>query len=201
MIDFAAIKDIAALKQIWSVCFGDPGEYIDLFFSQRFKPEEALIYRESGRPVSVVYMLPLDIMAKGALRPSHYIYAAATLPEYRGRGLMRKLLNQAEIAARQKGQAYSVLVPGEQSLFAYYEKMGYRTAFYMKHLTLGISEVSVGRVLPKITVTGDMMARAAARCLERHEYAAFWDISAMDYIIRETAMQGGEVLGFSCLPI
>ncbi len=196
LIDFATLEDTDDLKHIWSVCFGDPEEYIRLFFNHRFAPEETLVYRDGGRPVSVVYMLPLQIRAKHQLKSSHYIYAAATLPDYRGRGLMRELLERAVVVARQRGEAYSVLVPGEKTLFDYYAKIGYRTVFYMKHLLLSVSEMRKGSVLPRITADAAVMIQAAERCFARHEYIAIWDRGALEYLLRETVAQGGAVLGF-----
>ncbi|MBQ7106941.1 MAG: GNAT family N-acetyltransferase [Clostridia bacterium] len=59
-----------------------------------------------------------------------YIYAAATKPEFRSKGLMRSLIEKAK-------EYYDVLAlkPAEQSLYNYYEKLGFTTAFYNNEIT------------------------------------------------------------------
>ena len=87
MLDFAQPEDLDALKALWLACFGGPAEYLDFYYSRRFVPGDTLVWREEGRPVS---MMTLMRVRRGG-EDGVYIYAVATLPEYRGRGLMRRL--------------------------------------------------------------------------------------------------------------
>lgn len=64
-----------------------------------------------------------------------YLYAAATLPEYRGRGIMTELISYANNDARQNGASFCALMPASRSLFSYYEKSGYFKFFNNANVT------------------------------------------------------------------
>ena len=66
-------------------------------------------------------MLPCHMQARGKLFPGHYIYAAATLPAYRGRGYMASLMAAAALEGAGRGQMFSAVLPAEESLYAYYD--------------------------------------------------------------------------------
>ena len=136
MEDLASRKDIPALKRIWAACFGGEKEYADFYYRTRFRPKETLVWREKGVPVSMMTLMPLTIAGQAGA----YVYAVATLPGYRGRGLVRKLSAFAENVLRQQGRTFMALVPAEPPLFAFYEKLGYRTSFYQWEKELSCPE-------------------------------------------------------------
>lgn len=121
----AVREDVPALREIWAECFGDSEVYLDFYFRNRFIPEDTLIVREEGKPVAMLTLM--NVTANG--RKGFYIYAVATLPDFQGRGLQRKLSRYAEEIMRQRGGSFCCLVPGEESLFGFYEKLGFRRAF------------------------------------------------------------------------
>ena len=83
MFDFARPEDVDALKDLWLSCFGGPREYVDFYYSRRFLPEDTLVWREGGRPVSMMTLMRV----RQAGEDGAYVYAVATSPEYRGLGL------------------------------------------------------------------------------------------------------------------
>ena len=127
MVSLARDGDRADLEKIWLACFGGPPEYLDFYYSRRFRPEETLVWRQNGRPVSMLTMM--DVTMAG--HPGSYIYAVATLPEFRGRGLMRKLDEAACALLKSRGKKFMVLVPAELPLFAMYGRLGYHAAFFL----------------------------------------------------------------------
>lgn len=127
---FAAREQVPALKDIWHACFPEDGpEEIARFFETLFRPEECLVRCDGGRPVSMVLLLPAVWRAGETELSAQYIYAAGTLPAYRGRGLFGALLREAHDVGRRRGAAISFLRPGEESLFAYYARFGYEPLF------------------------------------------------------------------------
>lgn len=124
---FAVTEDLPALRAIWVAAFPDdtPAER-DAFLSHVRLPEECLVAVADGTPVSMVFSLPVTAQA-GRLQ---YIYAAATLPAYRGRGVFGDLLNTALDTAREQGCIGSFLRPAQPSLVAYYARFGYRPWVY-----------------------------------------------------------------------
>ncbi len=129
MIQFADKETSHLVRQLWELCFDDTNEFIDLFFSEKYKPENTLLYFEEGKAVAALQMLPYTITFYEETIPFSYLAGLCTLPEYRKRGYMAQLIYKAHevIAAREIPLA--ILVPAENWLFAFYEKYGYEKVF------------------------------------------------------------------------
>ena len=125
MFDFARPEDVDALKDLWLSCFGGPREYVDFYYSRRFLPEDTLVWREGGRPVSMMTLMRV----RQAGEDGAYVYAVATSPEYRGRGLMTRLDAWSREVLEQRGAKFSALVPAGPELFPMYQGLGYRAAY------------------------------------------------------------------------
>lgn len=148
-IAFARQEDIQALKEVYHACFpGDPDSFWDFELNCRMQLDNVLIYRENGRILSTVQLLPEYLTLAGTLYPVQYIYAAATLPEAQGRGLMGKLLQYAHGLARERGQRFSVLITQNDSLFDFYARFGYRDCGRLGHLTASITANETGVLRP-----------------------------------------------------
>lgn len=113
---YARPEQASDLKTIWLRSFpGDTGEDVDAFFSALFRPEECLVYLAEGQPVSMTFALPAVFRAQGESVPVQYIYAASTLPEWRGRGFSGRLLEFTCGQGARQGMAASFLRPGERA--------------------------------------------------------------------------------------
>lgn len=115
---------VKALRQLWQEAFGDPEDFIDLFFREGYSPDRCHCLEENGVPASALYWF--DCWLKS--RRLAYIYGVATLKSHRGKGLAGQLLRQTHELLRSRGYAGVILVPAEHSLFDYYRKFGYETA-------------------------------------------------------------------------
>ena len=96
-------SDISELKALWHDIFDDDEKDIDEFFKTLFVHKNTLIWKDNNRVVSMLYMLPYE--------HSIYLYALATLPDYRGRGIMTSLINEACQIATAKGYKALFLIP------------------------------------------------------------------------------------------
>lgn len=114
----------ADLRELWQEAFGDPAEIPDVFFSTGFSRERYHCILDNGIPVSALYWFDCELDG----RKLAYIYAVATKKSHRGKGLGRQLMNETHEILKDRGYAGTILVPGEEGLFAYYEKLGYRVA-------------------------------------------------------------------------
>lgn len=127
---FATAQDTAALTAVWQRSFPeDTPHEIAAFLDKVRLDEECLIAEENGTVASMAFLLPTRLQAPTPL-PMQYIYAAATLPSHRGRGLFGGLLKRALAVARERGQAASFLHPAQPSLIDYYASFGYRPFFF-----------------------------------------------------------------------
>ncbi len=112
---------------LWKEAFGDSEEYIN-FFLDTHKGCTFVPLIDNGVLVSALYLI--DGVLDGV--NGFYLFAAATFIENRSKGYMSQLLKLAEEKAEEKNKSFIALVPAEKSLFDYYARFGYKTAFYAK---------------------------------------------------------------------
>lgn len=117
----AFTEDIPALRHIWATVFAEDSEASRDWFLETFI-DYAWLAETDGKPISMVFGLPATVCGK----PLQYIYAAATLPAYRGGGVFGELLRFVLEQARRDGCVGSFLHPAEPSLTSYYARFGYR---------------------------------------------------------------------------
>lgn len=129
MIRFADEQTTPLVRRMWKECFEDTDEFLDLHFSQKYKPENTLIFFEDDKLVASLQMFPYTITFYGEKIPFYYLAGLCTLPEYRGRGYMAKLIDESHKVMCDREIPLSILVPAEQSLFGYYERFGYEQVF------------------------------------------------------------------------
>lgn len=140
MIVFSDRSLTATVRSIWKTVFEDTDEYIDLFFSRQYKPENTLIYFEENTPVATLQMVEYSISFYGEIIPFYYLVGLSTLPEYRGKGYMGELIERAHKVMQKRGIHLSILVPAEESLFGYYERFGYQQISEERNTPLDLKE-------------------------------------------------------------
>ena len=138
---------VPKLKELWTECFPkDKQCLIDLFFEKRFSAKNTLIYLQDGDVAAALYLLPAHIVTKSSLEDMLYVYAVGTFKQYRGRGFVTELLEEARKTASKRGVKYLTLAPVGKYLFEFYGKRGYRTAFYADKLDMSRSEAEAASV-------------------------------------------------------
>ena len=125
MLRAATRWDMPAIASLWQEAFGEPAQAVSSFFDA-FPGCLSYVAVEDGTVVSMVHALP-QVLSPDI--PAAYIYAVATLQSHRGRGLCARLMAFAETDLQQRGFSCCVLTPGEPSLFAFYDRLGYAAAF------------------------------------------------------------------------
>ncbi len=106
----------------------DPDDYAADFINRFFEKNCRYILKDD-RLVSMLFLLGGRLIKDKKSYPVLYLYAAATLPEYRGNGLMAELIEKSKLEAKEKG-AFLLTKPASESLFGYYEKFGFKTAVF-----------------------------------------------------------------------
>lgn len=128
MTDHPRREDISALRQLWKTVFGDSDEFLDRFFALAFAPDRCLCLWEEGVLAGMVHWLPCEA-------PPHrfgYIYAVATHPDHRGKGICRRLMERAHALLPAQGYDGALLYPQEEGLREMYRKMGYETTTFLE---------------------------------------------------------------------
>lgn len=109
-----------ACRALYDAAFpGEPETFTKAMFDRYF-PHCLRVIREGDQPTAMLFSIPYPLVTASGVTEAHYLYAVATHPDHRGKGLARRLLQ--EEAAR-----YPVFLrPMTPSLFDFYEKVGFR---------------------------------------------------------------------------
>jgi len=132
--------DECQLKALWQTVFGDSDEYLENFFCCMYSPGMAIVAEADGKIVSCAFLLDLGDLVDGhgtETGPCSVLYALATYPEYRGRGLGSAVVNGILKLSEKLDFSAAVICPAEPSLFDYYGKnFGYETYFTVSEKTV-----------------------------------------------------------------
>lgn len=132
-VDFriARKKDIPAIAQLYTACFGDDSaeaeEFLHTFF---WHPDFRLLLAAKNKSaVSMLAMIPARL-AKGrdCFYRGFYLYGIGTFPSFRGQGLSKDLMGWAKSLASSLNYDFLFVVPASESLISFYEKQGFFTA-------------------------------------------------------------------------
>jgi GNAT superfamily N-acetyltransferase len=142
--DHSASGDIPKLRQLWKLAFGDTDAFLDVFFSVAFAPDRCRCIREGDVLPAALYWM--DMTCQG--QKFAYIYAVATDPAFRGKGLCRLLMEDTAEVLTARGYDGAILVPQDEGLRTMYGRMGYLPATAIE---AGICAASAPCVVTEIT--------------------------------------------------
>ena len=81
-------RHIPELRSLWKTAFGDEDAFLDAFFSTAYSPDRCRCIIEDDGIQAALYWFD----ASCAGHKFAYLYAVATDPAHRGKGLCRKLM-------------------------------------------------------------------------------------------------------------
>ncbi|MDD4246936.1 MAG: GNAT family N-acetyltransferase [Dysgonamonadaceae bacterium] len=129
MIDYATPETAPQILEMWKICFGDSKPYIDIYFREKYKNENTLIYFEGKKALASLQLLFYNFTFCGTEIPVAYISGACTLPKARKKGYMAELLKKTFHEITKRKIPLSILVPQEHWLLLFYDKYGYAQTF------------------------------------------------------------------------
>lgn len=123
-------EDIPRQRELWQLAFGDDGAYVDNFYNAYYQPERVLLLEEDGvvQAMTAWFETTFAVPGQGRYRAA-YLYAVATHPEARGRGLAGQLLAGADRIFREWDILAVTTVPAEPSLHRFFGWNGFRECF------------------------------------------------------------------------
>ena len=123
-------EDVPAQRQLWQLAFGDDGAYVDNFYTTYYRPERVIVLEEEGavRAMTAWFDTTFVVPGRGEHRAA-YLYAVATHPDWRGRGLAGELLARADGFFRAWGIPAVTTVPAEPALHGFFGRNGFRECF------------------------------------------------------------------------
>lgn len=123
-------QDIPRQRELWQLAFGDDGAYVDNFYNTYYQPERMLMLEEDGviQAMTAWFDTVFKVPGRGEYRAA-YLYAVATHPQARGRGLAGRLLSDADDLFREWEIPAVTTVPAEPSLHNFFGRNGFRECF------------------------------------------------------------------------
>ena len=110
---------LSACMRLYDMAFpGEPEAFTRAMFD-RYAPEHLRTVCEDGEPISMLFSIPYPIITASGTLDARYLYAVATHPDHRGKGLAKCLLLQ------EAAEHPVFLRPMSESLFDYYGKVGF----------------------------------------------------------------------------
>lgn len=133
-------EDVPQLLALWLTCFSEKEEAAELFFKRNLSYTRGYLAADKGNPIAALYLVDCTLCGKRA----HYLCGAATLPQYRKRGVMSALIQYALTDAKQRGDSYSVLLPANDGLYDFYARLGYQPKCTACTVTVACDEAADG---------------------------------------------------------
>lgn len=124
---------------LYRECFTVYGNEPEIIINHAYHNGEIHIYRDCDKPIN---MICASRISDGEF-DAEYIFAVCTKPKYRGKGIFRKRL-EAVI-----GDTPCVLIPENESLFAFYEKLGFSPIFSLEAEIEGEAQLSESSITPE----------------------------------------------------
>jgi predicted N-acetyltransferase YhbS len=133
----AELGDRQELNRLWAKVFGDDKAVSDRLLDDFAGWNNIYVACDNDRLIAQLLAVPCSVgKHKGA-----YLYALATAPEYRGRGVMSGLMEFTQKQVSADGVMFFVLIPASASLFKYYSRLGFETG-YMNSVILEKADLS-----------------------------------------------------------
>lgn len=121
--------DIPGLKSLWKNVFGDSDAVVDAFFEKVCDISDVYAFKKDGKVVSAFYLIDAPVRNADKILKAKYLYAAATLPEYRNCGIMGEMIEYAINILKVYGYQAIYLFPANDHLYDYYRKFGFEKKF------------------------------------------------------------------------
>ena len=149
--------DEPRLRDLFTEAFGDAA-FTDLFFRTGYAPERCLMAC-SGEILAALHWFDCTLESQKAA----YLYGIATFEAHRGLGIASRLIRSALAVLEDQGYGPVFLVPAEESLFGYYERLGFRPISTIQEFF-----ANAARPLPLRKLTVTEYAEMRKRLLPEH---------------------------------
>ena len=126
----ATTCDLPAIKLLWQEVFEDSEAYI-ICFINHFGVENCYICEINSEITAMAFAISTNL-SQFSIK---YIYACATKKQYRGKGIMKNLLEIIYIDACHTDDVAGIFLrPANNSLTKYYQTLGFIDFFYRNEL-------------------------------------------------------------------
>ena len=114
------------IMEIWNYCFNDGPKFTDYYFSNKYKNYNTIVVEEGTNIVSSLQLNQYKIKLNDKEYNTSYVVGVSTLPEVRGKGYMKHIMDFTLNELYKKNQLVSILMPIDYRL---YRKYGYEHCY------------------------------------------------------------------------
>ena len=125
-IRFASECDQNNIMEIWNYCFNDGPKFTEYYFNNKYKNYNTIVVEEEANIVSSLQLNQYKIKLNDKEYSTSYVVGISTLPEVRGRGYMKHIMDFTLNELYKKDQLVSILMPIDYRL---YRKYGYEHCY------------------------------------------------------------------------
>lgn len=122
---------LGGLQELWTEAFGDTIHLIKSFFDTAYSPKRCLAAILGTEVIGALYWFDCEYQGTKLA----YLYAVATAKKYRGMGICRKLIDECHCQLSAHGYTGVLLVPGNEDLYSFYQRMGYEVCSYVREFS------------------------------------------------------------------
>ena len=137
-IRFARECDQNNIMEIWNYCFNDGPKFTDYYFNNKYKNYNTIVVEEETNVVSSLQLNQYKIKLNDKEYDTSYVVGVSTLPEGRGRGYMRHIMDFTLNELYKKEQLISILMPIDYRL---YRKYGYEHCYDQIEYEINIEDL------------------------------------------------------------
>ena len=200
-IDYPAGAQEPQLRTLWQLAFGDSEAFIAGFFASGYSPRRCRCAVEGDDVAAALYWF--DVEFRG--QKFAYLYAVATHPDFRNRGLCRALMADSAACLTERGYDGALLMPQDLGLREMYGRMGFRDCCTVSEFACDAGEavalrpVSRGEfaALRREYLPPDGVIQEGANLSYLERYAAFY--AGADFLLASApngdSLTGMELLG------
>ena len=200
VIDYPAGAQESQLRTLWRLAFGDSEEFIAGFFAGGYSPRRCRCAVENGNAAAVLYWLDAEFRGQKFA----YLYAVATHPDFRNRGLCRALMADTMQCLAGLGYDGALLMPQDVGLREMYARMGFRDCCTVSEFSCDArAAVAVRPVSPaefarlrRAYLPPDGVIQEGANLSYLKSYASFY--AGEDFLLT-AAPEGGSLTGMELL--
>ena len=135
-IDYPAPRLEPQLRKLWQMAFGDSEELAAKFFATGFSRRRCRCSVEYGKVAAALYWFDKAYLGQRFA----YLYAVATHPDFRNRGLCRALVTDTLRCLAEQGFAGALLQPQDGPLREMYGRMGFRDCCTVEEFSCAAGE-------------------------------------------------------------
>ena len=139
----ATDKDYDQIRKIWTYCFNEGEEVENCYFENKYRAENTVVAELDGDVVASIHLNQHTIKLGNKEENVSYVVGVSTLPEARGKGMMKSLMNLSFEEMYNRGQNVSILMPID---FRLYRRFGFENCYDMIEHRINIEDLSAFRI-------------------------------------------------------